>query len=395
MALLSATTTAGYLCRVNVSTAGAMMMQEFSLTQVEMGRIFTAFLLGYTLFQIPAGVLADRFGARRVLSIATWLWAAITILQVLAGWGPFEMVMTFSITTFMIFRFLLGIAESPKFPGSAQCVSRWIPTQFQGRANSIVLSSVGLGSALTPPLVSYVMVHAGWRPAMIVSAVPALIVAIIWSRVPEQRPMALTAKPQMQVHEKSNLGSRSFLLLTFSYLLQSYVGYIFISWFYLYLVQERHFGLLGGAWMSSLPWVLTIIAIPLGGFLNDRLSASRLGPTWGTRVIPMVAMSMSAILISIGAQTDSAWTAAISLAFATALILCVEGPFWTMMMRIAGGRSGTGGGIMNFGGNVGGLISPLLTPFIATYIGWENALHIAAGLAVVGAGLWLGVQAED
>lgn len=106
-------------------------------------------------------------------------------------------------------------------------------------------------------------------------------------------------------------------------------------------------------------------------------------------------MSLSGILIAIGAHTESAWMAAIILAFATAFILCVEGPFWTMMMRIAGGRSGTGGGIMNFGGNTGGLLSPLLTPVLAAYIGWENALHIAAGLAVVGAGLWLGVRSAN
>jgi MFS transporter, ACS family, glucarate transporter len=87
--------------------------------------------------------------------------------------------------------------------------------------------------------------------------------------------------------------------------------------------------------------------------------------------------------------------AAISLAFATALVLCVEGPFWTMMMRIARTQSGTAGGIMNMGSNVGGLLSPALTPFLAIYIGWENALHIAAGLAIVAAVFWLGIRSSD
>ena len=66
--MLSATATAGYICRVNVSTAGALVMQEFRLSQVEMGRVFSAFLLGYALCQVPGGALADRFGARRVLA---------------------------------------------------------------------------------------------------------------------------------------------------------------------------------------------------------------------------------------------------------------------------------------------------------------------------------------
>jgi ACS family glucarate transporter-like MFS transporter len=112
----------------------------------------------------------------------------------------------------------------------------------------------------------------------------------------------------------------------------------------------------------------------------------------GEGIIPITGMAFSGILISIGAHTGSAVMAAISLAFATALILCVEGPFWAMMMRIAGNKSGTAGGIMNMGSNIGGLISPALTPVIASWIGWENALHVAAGLAVTGALLWLGIK---
>ena len=86
--------------------------------------------------------------------------------------------------------------------------------------------------------------------------------------------------------------------------------------------------------------------------------------------------------------------AALSLAFATALVLCVEGPFWAMMMRIGGKNSGTAGGIMNMGSNLGGLLSPVLTPLLASYIGWENALHIAAILAIIAAISWFGIKPE-
>jgi ACS family glucarate transporter-like MFS transporter len=188
------------------------------------------------------------------------------------------------------------------------------------------------------------------------------------------------------------LKSASFILLTISYTLQGYVGYIFVSWFYIYLVQERHFSLLSGAWMSSLPWVLSIISIPLGGIVSDRLAAGKAGSIWGSRIVPITGMAMSGILISIGAHTGNAIIAAISLAFATAFVLCVEGPFWAMMMRIGGKDSGKAGGVMNMGSNLGGLISPTLTPLMATYIGWENALHIAALLSLIAAGLWLGIR---
>jgi len=393
--LLSATATAGYIVRVNVSTAGPLLMSEFHLSQIEMGRIFSAFLLGYALFQVPGGALADRWGARRVLTVAAWLWVAATIALSFVGLGPFETSAYSALAAFMMLRFILGIAESPTYPGSAQGVSRWVLPKFQGRANGIVIASIGLGSAIAPPLVSNVMVHWGWRPALLVSAVPALLIAIVWLRVREPQ-IASAGKEEIKtVTEKDSgrrLNNRGFYLLTISYTLQGYVGYIFVTWFYIYLVQERHFDFISGAWMSSLPWVLSIISIPLGGYVSDRLAAGKAGPSWGKRIIPIAGMMLSGIMIAVGAHTSSAVMAALALALATALILCVEGPFWAMMMHIAGPKSGTAGGIMNMGSNLGGLISPMLTPVIASHIGWEKALQVAAVLAITGSLLWLWIK---
>jgi MFS transporter, ACS family, glucarate transporter len=395
--MLCATATAGYIARVNVSTAGPMLMKEFGLSQVAMGRIFSAFLLGYALFQVPSGALADRWGARRVLTIAAWFWVFFTILQTIVGLGFLQASAGASVMLFMVIRFLLGVSASPAYPAAAQGVSKWIIPHHQGRANGIVIGSVGLGSALAPLLVSYVMIHWGWRTALIASAVPALVIALVWLRIREPEQVTLTETGLSNEEDRirsaeGSLKSSSFILLTLSYTLQGYVGYIFVSWFYLYLVQERHFGLMTGALMSSLPWILSIISIPLGGYISDRLAAGKMGPVNGRRIIPIIAMILSGALISIGAHTGSAVMAAIALAFATAFILCVEGPFWTMMMRIAGKRSGTAGGIMNMSCNIGGLISPVLTPLIASWIGWENALHLAAGLAVIGGLLWFRIR---
>ena len=231
--MLCATATASYICRVNVSTAGALLMDEFSLTQVEMGRIFSAFLLGYAFFQIPAGMLADRFGARRLLTWAAWLWVIMTAAQAAVGRGPFQMdAATSVLAVFLICRFLLGITEAPTYPGSAEGVSRWILPAYQGRANGIVVASVGLGSAIAPVLVSNVMVHWGWRTAILTSALPALIIAVLWLTISEP-PAAATVMPNERVDGMatgvSNLRSSpkesgvlrtSFILLTISYTLR-------------------------------------------------------------------------------------------------------------------------------------------------------------------------------
>lgn len=391
--MLCATATASYICRVNVSTAGALLMDEFHMSQIQMGQIFSAFLLGYAAFQIPAGMLADRIGARKLLTWAAWLWVAFTIAQSLIGREPFLMNASTVLIVFLVCRFLLGVCEAPTYTGAAEGMSRWVPQRFQGRATGIVIGSIGLGSALAPVIVSNTMVVYGWRTALMASTVPAFVVALIWSRMSEPLLINTSAASPQRTASTGSLRSAGFILLTISYTLQGYVGYIFVSWFYLYLVQERHFGLLTGAWMSSLPWILSIISIPLGGYLSDKLSG-KLG-AWGVRTVPILGMGLSGILISIGAHTVNPVIAAIALAFATALVLCVEGPFWATMMKLAGAKSGAAGGIMNMGSNLGGLISPALTPLLASYIGWENALHVAGALALIAAALWLGIRLDQ
>lgn len=396
VALVCATATASYLCRVNVSVAGVLLMQDLSLTQIQMGRVFSAFLLGYAAMQIPAGMLADRWGARRVLTIAVWWWIGATVLQALVGWGPFGVGAGAALPILLALRFMLGIGEAPTFPAAAQGISRWVPAAERGRANGILLGAIGLGSAIAPPLLSAVMAQWGWRAALLVSALPALVVGLIWTRVAEpQGGWASRDGVATGGMDAAIVRTRSLAFLTASYTLQGYVGYIFVFWFYLYLVQVRHFDLLRGALLSSLPWILSIVSIPLGGWVSDRLVAGAAGRTWGRRAVPMIGLTGSGVFIAIGARTANPYAAAFALAVATALVLAVEGPFWATMTEVAGPRSGTAGGMMNMGSNLGGLISPALTPILAAHIGWENALHVAAALSIVGAVLWLGISSDS
>jgi MFS transporter, ACS family, glucarate transporter len=400
VALLCATATASYLCRVNVSVVGALLMDELHLSQAQMGRVFSAFLLGYALFMVPGGALADRWGTRRVLELASWWWVGATLLQALVGRGPFAAGAASTLAMLLALRFVLGVGQAPTFPAAARGVAGWVVRESRGRANGFVIAAIALGSAIAPPLLSWVMVRWGWRTALAVSALPALATAVAWRRTGEpplasglaaDPPPADAAGPEDQ---GATLRTRSFALLTLSYTLQGYVGYIFVFWFYLYLVQERHFDLLRGAALSSLPWVLSIVSIPLGGWLSDRLVARR-GVVLGRRAVPLVGLATGGVFLSLGARTSNAYLAAAYLALSTALVLCVEGPFWATMTGIAGRRSGTAGGVMNMGSNLGGLVSPALTPALAAAVGWENALHVAAALSIVAALLWLGIDPRE
>jgi ACS family glucarate transporter-like MFS transporter len=186
------------------------------------------------------------------------------------------------------------------------------------------------------------------------------------------------------------LRSPSFWFLVASYTLQGYIGYIFVFWFYLYLVQVRHFEIMRAAAVTALPWIGTLIAIPLGGAASDA-AVRHFGATWGRRLLPLPALALSAGLLVVGARTESAWTAVACLTLCTVLVIGTEGPFWATLNQLTERHGGVGGGIMNFGSNLGGMVSPVVTPWLAARIGWSGALSATAVLGVVAGLLWLGV----
>jgi len=400
--LLMAATSAGYVCRVAVTVVAPNMMRDFGLTQTQMGTVFSAFLVGYTFFQVPSGGLADRVSARRIFIVLCTGWLLLTGLTALVGWRGFGLAVV--IPQLWLIRALFGVIAAPTYPTSGRTIAITIPPRLQARVNSLVLASVGLGSAVTPLLLAPVTSHYGWRAALWVAASLSAVAGLLWWWfAPRQLHargsldgQAVATSSAAGSHEASAqpLRSPSFWFLSASYLLQGYLGYIFIFWFYLYLVQVRHFEVLKAASLTALPWIATVFAIPLGGVFSD-WAVIYWGATWGRRSVPLTALCAAAIFLVIGARTPRPLLAVTALTICTVLVLCTEGPFWATMTQLSGERSGIAGGTMNFGSNLGGMVSPVLTPWLAGRVGWETALSLTAGLAVAAGLLWLGVRVES
>lgn len=392
--LLTLTASVGYVCRVDLTVVAPRLMADLKLTKLEMGQIFSAFGIGYTLFQVPSGWLAGRVTTRLLFGALALGWATITAAHTLLGQSHSDLALGV-LPAFMGLRFVFGALAAPTYPAAGRAISMAFPPEKHGSANGIVLASIGIGSAVTPPLLGFITLQWGWRAALLVASVLAYLVAILWWR---SAPLAHAASAPLSLPEhaaagagKSPLRLRSFWFLTMSYALQGYVGYVFIFWFFLYLVDVRGFDFLGAAWWTTLPWIASLVVIPLGGVASD-WAVKRWGSTWGRRSLPLPAMILAAAFLLLGARTDSGVLAALSLTAATALVLVTEGPYWGSVTQLSGPKSGIGGGVMNFGCNVGGLISPVLTPWLAEWLGWESALGLAAAAAVLAALLWMGVD---
>jgi len=391
--LLSLTASVGYVCRVDVTVVAPYLRAEFHLTDVQIGEVFSAFLIGYTLFQIPSGWVADRLRTRTLFLGLVSGWAVLTGALIGLGRTPVGWTVgTFGVL--LALRFAHGVFASPTYPASARAVAMSIPLSAQGRANGLVLASVGIGSAVTPPLLGFVAGRCGWRPAGLVTSAIAALNAILWwvSKAREQASARSdTALSNRESPPAPALFRRSFWMLTASYTLQGYVGYVFVFWFYLYLVEVRHFTLLTAAWLTTLPWITTLVAVPIGGILSD-WAVARWGATWGRRLLPLAALLVAAGALVLGAHTANAAGAVLALTVSTALVLSTEGPYWATLNQLSGSRSGVGGGVMNFGSNVGGTISPLAMPWLAAHFGWESALLLTALVAVASGLLWMGIE---
>ena len=392
--LLAAAASAGYVCRAAITVVAPGIMQDFHLTQAQMGTVFSAFLLGYTIFQVPSGWLADQVSARRIFLVLCAGFTLLTVLTGLVGWRGFGAAML--IPQLWLIRGLFGVIAAPTYPTSARTIAVMVPARLQARANSVVLSSVGVGSAVTPLLLTPIITRHGWRAALLVAASLSAAVGLLWWLLAPRKHHLAEADASPSAGSEENavpgpLRSASFWFLFASYLLQGYLGYIFIFWFYLYLVQVRHFEVLKAASFTALPWIATVFAIPLGGVFSD-LAVTRWGATWGRRSLPLAALCVSAIFLVIGARTPNATLAVAALTACTVLVICTEGPFWATMTQLSGEHSGVAGGTMNFGSNLGGMISPALTPWLAERIGWDTTLTVTAVLALIAGLLWLGVR---
>lgn len=400
----------GFLDRVNLAIAGSAIMSEFHLTQVQLGYVLSAFLLGYALFQTPGGWLADRLGPRRVLSIGVVWWGVFTALTALVS--PH---IAFAVLVFVAVRFLLGAGEAIIYPASNQFVSRWIPALERGKANGVIFAGVGVGSGATPLLITYIMTHLGWRWSFWISALIGLAVGLVWYLLardfPEEHPgvspgelaliqsgrtsgPASSAAPQKAlVPWAVILTSGNVWAVTLSYFCFGYVAWIFFGWFYTYLHTVRGVDLKASAIFSTIVFLTMAVCSPLGGVISDAL-AGRRGKRFARASIAIFALLLACVFLVIGARSESATLASIVLAGGAGALYLSQSSFWSVTADIGAGSSGSVSGFMNMGAQLGGMVTTTLTPVIAERFGWNASFLVAAVMALLGAALWLVVDPE-
>lgn len=405
MLLLSGFSLMAYVLRMNISVASPFMMTELNLDKIQMGRVFSAFMLGYALFQVPWGVSGDRLGPGRILTWAAIAWTLTTLLTgLLPGWVV--PAGTASLMMLIVLRFLLGASQAAAYPVASRAISGWLPASQRAFSFSALIVAMAFGSAFTPPLVSWAMSTFGWRASFYICALLALLLTIAWKRLAGSQldavasgPVATTGSaaaespPAVKDAWWAPLKDSRVSILSLSYFFNSYVLFVFVFWLYLYLVEQRGMSILSGGVYTSIPFVLAMFFAPAAGVICDRLSI-RYGPTIGRRIVAMMALVSSALFLALGIDVADQTLAVAGLSLAVAFLLCTEVAYWSASMDVGGDNAGTVGGIMNMAGNLGGVVSTALVPVLVSWWGWPFAFQSAAGLSIVAAVLWVFVRME-
>jgi ACS family glucarate transporter-like MFS transporter len=409
-----------YLDRVNISIAARYITDTYGLSDVQMGKVFSAFILAYGLFQLPGGWLGDRFGPRIVLTIAITLWSLFTALTaIVATVIPHDVIP--AVYSLMAARFLMGAGEAAAWPNFNRTIANWIAVKDRGFASSLPLTGGGVGAAITPPFIAWVMLTYGWRESFYASAFVGLIAAVVWYLVATDKPqdhpwvnaaelrvIQVNGEPRPQVNDvpidhdtksrrrtpwRAIFTNANVWLLFCSAACCGYMVYIYMTWFYVYLVEVRGLPKMQAAYYSAGPYIAIAIMTPVGGLLGDRIT-QRFGKTTGRRLVSMLGMFIAGLAVFAGVVVANIHVAIFGLSIGGGAIYFALSSHWATTIDISQEHAGTVSGIMNWGGNVGGISSPILTPILARKLGWTPALEIAGLIILLGGLLWFFILPE-
>ena len=393
-----------YVDRVCISVAKEPMSIALGFTDKQMGWILSAFALGYALFQVPSGILADRFGPRRILTFIVTFWSIFTGLTGLA-WNYISA---------LSFRFLFGIGEAGTFPSIARSVYSWIPLKERGLVTGINFSGSRLGAAFTLPAVAWLVDSFGWRTSFMILAAVGLLWAIFWyfwfrddptekSNVSQDELNYILENRQQTEAKKTDLKplpisiilkSKNMWLLMVQYFASNFTFFFCLTWLFPFLKGKFQLGTIEAAFYSSAPLVAGALGHWFSGWLVDTIYKQN---KWKlSRHLPaMIGFALAAAGLLGSILVEGITPSIIFLAIAIFGADMTLSPSWSTCVDIGKEHSGAVSGTMNMAGNVGSFITALAFPYLKVWTGSVIPFFfIGAILNVIAIFLWKFTQPE-
>jgi ACS family D-galactonate transporter-like MFS transporter len=379
--------------RINLSVSREALHASFGLSMVAFGYLSSAFSWTYALMQMPAGVLLDRLGVRRVGRTSALLWSVACFAAALSpglGW-------------FFAARFLLGVSESPTFPANAKALGYWFTRGERGLATAITDAAAKFSSAIGVPFLGLLLLHFGWRWSFaatgFISFFYFALFYLIYRNPSEDKGLAakelefiLRGGAQLEDQARARSGaSLGYLLkqrkvygLALGWGAYNYTFFLLLTWLPSYLSVSLHMDLFHSIFYTSVPWLFaTFTDLLVGGWMVDALiergwDANRVRQTM---MVTGTAFGL-AIFGAASAPTPAAAVVWISLALGG---LAAAAPVaWTVPSLIAPRESlGTLAGAVNFCGQIAAISAPIVTGYIVSRTRSFAAAFVTATLILL------------
>jgi ACS family probable galactarate transporter len=398
-------TAINYADRATLSIAGTEVAKELQLDSVSMGYIFSAFGWAYLLMQIPGGWLLDRFGSKKVYTYSLFFWSLFTFMQ---GFVDIFPIAWAGISMF-IMRFMLGFSEAPSFPANARIVAAWFPAKERGTASAIFNSAQYFSLALFSPLLGYLTFAWGWEHVFTVMGGLGFVLTAIWVKYmhnPTDHPRmsreeldyisANGAVVDMD-HKKADDGSqkgpkldyikqllsnRMMLGVFFGQYFLNTITWFFLTWFPIYLVQEKGMSILKVGFVASIPALCGFGGGVLGGLFSDYLIKRGYSLTVA-RKLPIVLGMLLASSIILCNYTDN--TVLVIALMALAFFGKGFGALgWPVISDVAPKEIvGLCGGVFNVFGNVASIVTPLAIGYMVKELHSFNGALVFVGCSAL------------
>jgi MFS transporter, ACS family, tartrate transporter len=364
-----------YLDRINVGFAALTMNKELGLDAATYGMAAGAFFWGYVLFEVPSNVVLEKLGAR------------IWIARIMVTWGLASAATAFAVGpwSFMIIRFLLGVAEAGLFPGIVLFLTYWFPEHHRARIMAGFTLALPIAVAAGAPMstallgLNGLLGLPGWKWMFIAEAAPTILIGILVLFCLTDRPAQAhwlgddertwlckqidSERAAIEAHGKVSI-LRSFfdpkvLLLSLNYfgILTASLGLLL---FLPQMVKQLGFSNMQVGWITMIPYTLGAISMGLWGWVSDRMGERRWNLFWSC------AIACAGLMLA-GATIGTYW-ALVGMCVSTIGLYGTKGPFWsTPPMFLTGTAAASGIAWINSIGNTGGFFGP-------TAVGWARQL---------------------
>jgi len=375
-----------FVDRVNLAAAAGVMQQDLGLSNIELGIAFSAFNYAYAPFQLVGGWFADRFGARRTLTVCGLVWSTTTIVTGAVG-GLFSL---FAV------RFVLGMGEGATLPAATRALSNWTSLASRGMAVGITHAAGRLGAGSAAPIVALLIAWFSWRFSFVALGLLSVLWAALWwwyfHEDPRRHPgitaaelAALpTADPARQIASGPVPWRRlvpRVAPLMIIYFCQGWTGWLYVTWMPSLLQKNYGLEFKKSSFLYAAVLFCGMISELLGGVLTDYLlrrtrslqiaRSLLIAVSWTFVVAALVpAILVHDLVIGLAGFTLVAFFLGLAIS-----------PLWTAAMDIAPNYAGSSSALMNSAGAVAGIFSPVAFGWILERTGnWTMPFAVSVGL---------------